>query len=419
MHTLHCFLESYVPFEFFIAKRYLLAQRGMRFISITTWISILGVALGVAALIVVMGVMNGFTTDLRDKIIGVTSHIILFNGSEPIKNDPDLLSRINTTSGVIASTPFIYSELMISTSSGGKGVLLRGIDPDTAPEVLSILKKMIIGEVKDLHKQGALPGIIVGQEMAKRLGIHINSRVNMLAPSGQETAAGYVPKIKAFQVVGIFSLGMYEYDSTLAFVSLDEARTLLGWSEGTVTGIEVATNDVFKADTIGEALVQKLGGGFYAKSWMTMNANLFAALKLEKAAMAIILFLVVVVGAFSIITALVMMVMEKTKDIAILMSMGASSSQIRRIFITQGLLIGVLGTALGYAFGLFTCFMLEHFQFVQLPQGVYSLDYLPVLLEWTDLVFIGICAVAICFLATLYPASKASHLEPVEALRHE
>lgn len=406
-------------FDFYVALRYLFSKREQKFISVISWTAVLGVALGVGALVVVLGVMNWFTTDLRDKIIGATSHAVIFDGMGHVTPTEELLTAIRSVDGVIGATPFIYSELMVSSSTGGKGIVLRGIDPKSAVGTIGVLDKIVEGSVDGLEASDGLPGIIVGLDLAKRLALNVGSRVNMIAPSGQSTAAGYTPKVKPFRVVAIFSMGMFEYDSSLAFVSLPAAREILGWTTDVVTGIEVAVNDPNDAEIISERIVDTIRGSFYVQTWMRMNANLFAALQLEKTAMSIILFLVVVVGAFSIITSLVMLVMEKTRDIAILMSLGAKRTTIRSIFVIEGLLIGLLGTSLGYILGLTACWLLKKYRFIKLPKGVYSLDYLPVLLHASDLVIIGVAAMLICFLATIYPARKAANLEPVSALRHE
>lgn len=407
-------------FELFVALRYLFARRGQAFISVISWISVAGVALGVASLIVVMGVMNGFTTDLRDKIIGMTSHAVIYSYQGKIRQDPELVARLNSVPGVVAATPFIHSGVLLSSHAGGSGIYLRGVDPDTAAAVLSGLNKMTHGAVADLHNNDGLPGIIIGEALADKMGVYLGSRVNLMAPSGQQSAAGFTPRIQPFRVVGLFSIGLGDYDTALAFVNLDVARKVLGWTEKTVSGIEVAVSDVYR---VGEILQTALAAAeepsLYASTWMEMNANLFAALKLEKAAMAIILTLVVLVGSFSIITALVMLVMEKTRDIAILMSLGAAATAVRRIFMAQGVIIGLMGTSLGFVLGLGACFLLKKYRFIELPKGVYSLDYLPVLLEWSDIVLTGCCAMLLCFLATLYPARQAARLEPVDALRHE
>jgi lipoprotein-releasing system permease protein len=308
---------------------------------------------------------------------------------------------------------------MISTASGVKGLVLRGVDPATAEKVLSIREHMEDGSFASLEQEG-MPGIIIGKELAQRLGVGIGGRVNLLSPTGTKTATGFTPRVRICRVVGLFKTGMWEYDSSLGFVSLGFARDLLGWKGDTVTGLEMTVRDVYRADKVAEDVTAALGGyPYYSRNWMEMNANLFAALKLEKTAMGIILTLIVLVGSFSIVTTLVMLVMEKTRDIAILMSMGATRSQIRRIFMLQGTIIGAIGTILGFALGLSVAYLLKRYQFIELPKGVYSLDTLPVLIEWTDLLIIGISAMVLCFVATIYPARQAARLEPVEALRYE
>lgn len=409
-------------FELFVATRYLFARRKQAFISVISVMAILGVALGVASLIVVMGVMNGFTTDLREKILGANAHAIVMSYTPSAMRDAAALEeRIKDVDGVLAQTPFIYSETMISAPRGVKGVILRGIDPETAPNVLAILSQMTAGSVDNLAvgPDGA-PGIIIGRELAQYLDVRVGSRINLLAPDANKGAAGFTPRIRPFKIAGMFSTGMYEYDSSLVFVALDAARDAFALPEGQITGIEVAVHDVYKADSISEEITKALGGApYYVRSWMDMNANLFAALQLEKTAMFVILALIVLVGSFSIVTTLVMLVMEKTRDIAILMSMGATRGMIRRIFMLQGTIIGFVGTALGFVLGLFVSWLLQKYQFIKLPKGVYSLDHLPILHQWPDLVAVGIAAMVLCFLATLYPARQAASLEPVDALRYE
>jgi lipoprotein-releasing system permease protein len=425
-----------MSFELFVALRYLFARRRQTFISVISVTSILGVALGVASLIVVLGVMNGFTTDLRDKILGANAHGIVMSADRTGLSDaPHLIDKIRQVDGVRGATPFIYSEVMLSTPHGVKGLVLRGIDPQTAPSVLGILSNMTKGDVADLAPratpEGAAsagaagaasgpPGVIIGDELAQRLGVVVGSRVNLLSPAGQKTSAGFAPRIRPFIVVGVFSTGMFEYDSSLGFVSLDAARDVLGLPEGAISGVELAVADVYKADEVAERVTRAVGGyPLYTRHWMEMNANLFAALKLEKTAMAVILVLIVLVGSFSIITTLVMLVMEKTRDIAILMSMGATKGMIRRIFMLQGTIIGAIGTGLGYALGLGVAELLKRYQFIKLPHGVYSLDHLPVLLQWPDMLAIGASSMLLCFVATIYPARQAASLEPAEALRYE
>ncbi len=407
-----------MAFELFVALRYLLARRKQAFISVISLISVLGVGLGVASLIVVLAVMTGFSTELRDKILGVNAHLIVMSYEGGVADYNKLTQKTAQTPGVAAATPFIYSEVMVSSSMGVKGLVLRGVDPATAGQVLDIDANMVSGKLTDLDREGA-PGVVVGKELATRLGLGVGSRVNLLSPAGKQTAAGYAPKVAPFKVVGVFGTGMYEYDSSLAYVTMEAAADLLGYETVQATGVEARLEDVYAARKVGQALEAELGRPYYVRDWMEMNANLFAALQLEKTAMFVILTLIVLVGSFSIVTTLVMLVMEKTKDIAILMSMGARREQIRRIFMLQGTIIGAVGALLGYGLGIPACLLLREYQFITLPEDVYSMDHLPVRMESLDMAIIGVAALVLCFLATLYPASQAARLEPVEALRYE
>jgi lipoprotein-releasing system permease protein len=408
-----------MSFELFVALRYLFSRRKQTFIYIISIMSILGVAIGVGALVVVLGVYNGLTTDMRDKILGANAHAIVMSYiPSAFENRSDLLDRVRSVKGVTGATPFIYTEVMLSAGGGVKGVVLRGIDPQSAPAVLSMLRQMRTGTAADLEREGT-PGLIIGEELAKRLGLGMGSRVNLLSPSGQKTTSGYAPRVRPFEVVGIFKTGMFEYDSSLGFVTLGASRDVLGLPENYLSGIELTVDDVYKADKISTLVSTELGSPFYVRSWMEMNANLFAALKLEKIGMFILLAMVVLIGSFSIVTTLVMLVMEKTRDIAIMMSMGATSGMIRRIFMFQGTIIGVVGTLLGYALGLSLGWLLKRYQFIKLPENVYTLDHLPIIISLSDVLIIGASAMLLCFLATLYPARQASRLQPADALRYE
>lgn len=407
-------------FEFLIALRYIFALRKQSFIAVISLFAVCGVALGVAALIVVIGVMNGFTKDLRDKILGVNAHVIVSAFTGGIHEHQALAEICRQVPGVTGATPFVYSEVMLSASGGVKGVVLRGIEPSTADQVLSLTKDMVSGSVNDLEELDGMPGVVIGAEMAKRLGLGVGSTVNLLSPTGTQSAVGFTPKVRLFKVAGIFRTGMYEYDATLGYVTVDAARNLLGFKEDIVSGLEVRLADVYKADEVSEALRVKLHDyPVYVRNWQEMNANLFAALELEKTAMFIILAMIVLVGSFSIVTMLVMLVMQKTKDIAVLMSLGADEGMIRRIFMYQGSFIGAVGTALGYGIGIPVALLLKKYQFIKLPSDVYPVDYLPVRLELLDMTLIGVAALALCFLSTLYPARRAAALKPSDALRYE
>lgn len=412
-----------MSFESFIALRYLLARRRQAFISVISLMSVLGVAIGVAALIVVLGVMNGMSKDLRDKILGVNAHLIIGSLDKGIADYASLTEQAGGVDGVTGATPFIYSEVMVSTRQGSKGVVLRGIDPESARGVLSVGQDMVEGELDDLNGRmgpDGPPKLLLGQELANRLGARRGSLVHVLTPSGRQSSAGFTPEIKSARVVGVFKTGMWEYDSSLAYATIEDTQGLLGFSEDLVTGVEMRVDDVDRADQVGKRVASAIGGyPLYVRDWKEMNRSLYEALALEKAGITVILVMIVLVGTFSIITSLVMLVMEKTRDIAIMMSMGAQRSSIRSIFMLQGTLIGAMGTGLGFGLGLSLCWLLKEYQFIKLPKGIYSLDYLPVLLQWQDLVAIGVGAMLLCFLATVYPARQASRLMPAEALRYE
>lgn len=414
-------------FELFIALRYLFSKRQQAFISVISVMSVLGVAIGVGALVVVMGVYNGFTEDIRNKILGANSHAFVQslapelldvneNGSGGYV---DLVKEIKSLSQVRSATPFLYTEVLFSSPGGATGLIIRGIEPKNADEALTMLQHLKAGSLDDLIRPHGAQGIVVGEDLANRFGLQVGSRINLMSPSGERTTAGFVPKIVAYRVAGIFKTGLNDYDNRLAFVSLQSARELIGVPNGRITGIEIFLKDPMKAKEFAQELQKKLPEYLYAKNWIDINAGLFAALQLERIGMFIVLALIVLVGSFSIITSLVMLVMEKTKDIAILMSMGASSSSIRKIFMMQGTLIGLMGTIIGYIGGLTLAFLLKKYQFIELPAGVYASDHLPVLISFADTALIGIASMFMCFLATIYPARQAAKLVPAEALRYE
>ena len=417
-----------MSYEFFIGLRYLRAKRKQTFISANTFISVAGIFLGVAALIIVLAVMNGFEIELRDKILGINSHIVLMEYTGGMGNHERVMEELKSVDGVVASTPFIYGQAMLKNSGRVTGVVLRGMSIETYGNVIN-LGEMRDGNIDNLSSGGNktdLPGVVIGKELAQNLGLLLFDTVEILVPMGISTPMGIVPKIKKFSVVGIFDSGSYEYDSSLVFMSLKNCKKFLGMKD-TVTGIEIKVDDIYGAGRIAKAIQEKLGYPYWARSWMEMNKNLFSALKLEKRVMFIILSLIVIVAAFNIITTLIMTVMEKSRDIAILKSMGATARSIMKIFMIEGIIIGGIGIILGCIAGIAVALNLEWisrsvenlFGFKILPEGVYYLNEVPSKINYGDVAVIVIAAMLICFLASIYPSWRASKLDPAEALRYE
>lgn len=412
-----------MAFEFFIGRRYLKAKRKQSFISLITVLSVAGVAVGVMALIVVIAVMTGFEKDLKERILGGQSHVVVLRHGGKIDRYQNVMARLAGMPHIEAVSPFVYSQVMIRSASGISGAILRGVDPATASQVIPKLKKLPLNpptpalEESDPKKRH-LPQIVLGEELAKGLNVLIGDRIYLISPRGMLSPVGHMPAMRQFKVVGYYKSGMYEYDSSFAYVPLESAQQLLRLGEG-VTGIDVRVDEIYKADVVAENIISMLGFPFWAKDWMSMNKNLFAALKLEKAVMFVILTLIVLVAAFNIASTLIMMVMEKTRDIAILKAMGATGKSIRKIFVFNGMVIGSVGTLLGTIGGFVLCEILQRYKIVELTGDIYYFTTnLPVRMQWLDVTMIDTAALMICFLATLYPANQASKMDPVEAIRY-
>jgi len=408
-----------MSFETFFSLRYLKAKRKQGFISVITAISILGIMIGVMALIVVLAVMNGFREDLMKKILGVNSHLLILSYKGGISDTERVIQEALEVDGVLSATAVVYSQVMIKNYGNISGAVLRGIDPATVGTVIEI-DSMIRGGSVDLLKDSGTdpPGIILGSQLSKQIGAVPGDTVTLVSPIGKLTPLGRVPSEGQFKVKALFESGMYEYDSSMVYLSLPDAQDFLSLGDE-VTVIELKVKDIDQSDTIGKRIQEKLGYPYWTKDWKMMNRSLFSALKLEKVTMFIILTMIVLVGALNIISSLVMMVMEKNRDIAILRTMGASPKSIMSIFIFQGLFVGLIGTLLGLMSGSFLCHILARYKFIKLPPDIYYISTLPVRMEWLDVISIVFAAVIISFLATIYPSWQASKVNPVEALRYE
>jgi lipoprotein-releasing system permease protein len=406
-------------FELFLSLRYLRAKRKQAFISVITVISVLGVMVGVMALVVVLSVMNGFRADLMSKILGVNSHILVLKYGGVFADYEKIAERVAKVNGVVATTPFIYAQVMINNSGNVSGAVLRGVDPRNVAGVMGFGKMIRDGSLASLEEDAAgFPPIIVGRELSRQIGAGPGDIVTLLSPEGRLTPLGRSPNTRRYRVVGIFDSGMYEYDASMVFVSLKEAQDFLALGD-LVTGLEVRVDDIYESDNIAKKIQSNLGYPYWTKDWKVMNRSLFSALKLEKVTMFVILTMIVLVGALNIISTLVMVVMEKTRDIAILRAMGASAKSVMSIFMLQGLLVGMVGTIAGLISGLGICHLLARYKFISLPADVYYISTLPARVEFLDVWLVAVAAVFISFLATLYPAWYAARLKPVEAIRYE
>ncbi len=406
-----------MPLELLIAARYLKAKRREGFISLITLLSIAGVTVGVMALVIVIAVMSGAETEFRRRILGVEPHVLVMNSSGKAYDVDKTVGIVQDIPGVKGVSPIVFAQTMIRTAHSLSGAVVRGVDPSMG---VSLVKGFSPVELeRDLGPDldnSRLPGIILGKELAKNLASMVGDRIVLMSPGGMISPVGHVPSLKRFRVTGIFESGMYEYDSSLAYVHLREAQKLMGM-KNRVSALGVWVDDVFSADKVKAELLKTLDYPFYARDWMEINKSLFSALKLEKTAMFVILTLIVLVAAFNIASALIMMVMEKTRDIAVFKAMGATDAMVRNIFVAQGMIIGLLGTLLGTVAGVGVCLLLQRYKFIDLPPA-YPFSTIPVQLETMDVVFIVVSAIVICFVSTIYPSYKASKMDPVEALRY-
>ncbi len=407
-----------LPYQLFIALRYLKSKKKHKGISFNAAISIGGVALGVMALLVVLSVMSGFQLDLQRKILGVNAHIVVLDYKGGIDNYGEVIDKIRSEREVVSAAPFVLGQVMVSFGNKGQGVYLRGIDPSGETKTTDIAKYMKEGTLEALNTKDGLPGIIIGRELANRLGVFLNDKISILSPTGEIGPLGMLPRVKSFRVVGIFEVGMFEYDSNLVMTGLKPAEEFFGLNDS-VTGIEVRVSDIYKAGSVREHIQSLLGYPYRVRDWMQMNKNLFSALKLEKFAMFIILILIIFVASFNIVSTLIMNVIEKQREIAILKTMGSTNKGIMAIFMFQGFIIGLFGTVIGLTGGYVLSYILNTYQIIKLPPDIYYLSHLPVKMNLSDFVSVSLSAIIISFLSTIYPAWQAAKLNPVEPLRYE
>jgi len=407
-----------LPYQLFIALRYLKTKKKHKGISVNTLISTGGVAVGVMALLVVLSVMSGFHEDLQRKILGVNAHMVVLSYRGTMADYKDVIGSLKDDKDVLSTAPFVMGQVMVSFGKRAHGVFLRGIDAGLETKTTDLGKFVKEGRLDQLSAKDKMPGIIIGKELAGSIGAFKGDVISILSPVGKMGPLGMLPKIRQFKVVGIFEVGMFEYDSNLVITDIRAAQEFFDMKSD-VTGIQLRLTDIYKAQEIRERIQKKLGFPLYAKDWMQMNRNLFSALKLEKFAMFIILILIILVASFNIVSTLIMNVIEKKREIAILKAMGATDKGIMAIFMMQGLLIGVLGTIIGVTGGYLLCYILNTYEIIKLPADVYYLSHLPVKTKFSDFLTVSFSAVTISFLATIYPAWQAAKLNPVEPLRYE
>ena len=416
-------------FELFVASRYLRAKRRQAVVGVITTISVIGVAAGVASLIVALAITNGMRRDLQDRLLGSTAHVDLMRvAADGIPDWRPLLERLRSVPHVVAAAPGLYGQVLLSREARSGGALVEGIVPAEQEMVGDLLQSIRAGSAAELAPvapeaklAGALPAvppIVVGKDLAETVGAGVGDTVLVTSPQGELTPLGLIPRYQRFRVVGIFASGFYQYDSSYAFVRLADAQKLFSEPD-LISVISFKLDDLYRAPEVGRAIAAAAGKGFETTNWMEQNRELFRALRLEQVVTFVVLTLIVCVAALNILIALTMMVMEKTRDIAVLMSFGVRSDQVRRIFLLQGFLISAMGTVLGLLLGYGLSWAGAHYRFIRLDSAVYSIDYLPFAPRLRDAALVALVSLGLSLLATLYPSSSAARVLPAEALRYE
>lgn len=409
------------PYQVFIADRYIRSRRGPGVISVVTGIAVGGVVVGVAALVIVLAVMNGFEQEVKTRITGTNAHVILLkHDNEPIVADESLMRVVRETPHVVGAAPFIFGKVMLMTGRETEGAVLKGIVPDVERGVTDVLASARPSGWEALLTSGETPGILLGKEIALRLRVSAGDPVTVASfESARLGATGIMPRLRKFHVAGVFESGMYEFDSSLGIATLDAAREVFDMREG-VTGVAIRLDAMDRAPEIGDRLAERLGNPPYrANNWIELNRNLFSWMQTEKEVMFLILALIILVAAFNIASTLIMRVLEKTREIGVLKSLGVDRGGVMGIFVCEGMYIGVVGTAVGLALGLGISIVLDRWYPLRLPGDVYFIETLPVRVEALDVALVTVAALAISLAATLYPSWHASRLDPVEAIRYE
>jgi lipoprotein-releasing system permease protein len=413
-----------MSYELFVARRYLRSKRQVKFISLITYISIAGVMIGTAALIIVLSVMNGFESEVRSRIIGFDAHVkVRAFHDRGIDNYPEVLDKIKDIPHIIAAAPYITEKAMIVSRERKEGVIIKAIDPKLERQVTDLVNTVEYGTLNLglIEKEGerAYPGILLGYSLADRLVVGLGDKVQLLSAAGLDIGGfGSMPRAMTFRVAGYFKIGLYEYDDNFAFIGIPEGQRLFEMGNK-VSGIQFKLSDMNLAGDIAQKIDERLGYPYTTVTWFELNKNLFSWMQFEKWIAFIILSLIILVAAFNIVSTLIMVVLEKTKEIGILKSMGATNESVMRIFVYQGIVAGVIGAALGLIVGYSLCWAQIKFQFFSLPPDVYIISALPILMKPLDFVFIAAAALSLSLVATLYPAYRAAKLDPVQAIRYE
>ena len=407
-----------MPFELFVSLRYLLARRKQAFISLISFFCTLGVAVGVMALIIALALMTGLQQELRDRIVGSTAHIYAFRVGGVFEDPAAELKKLESQPGVLGAAPVVMGKGMLRSADASTFITLKGIDPALEGRVTEVGRSMKKGTLDALSTRGEEDpdGIVIGKDLATGLRVDVGDNVELVTPEGTLSPMGYIPRVRTFRVVGIYQLGLFEFDAAYGFVHLDVAQQLLRRIGPDY--IELRAADMFEAPSLARRLEDTLGPQYQLQDWSDINSSLFSALWLEKMAISITIGLIVMVAALNIIASLILLVMEKSRDIAILKTMGCSHRRIRTIFMLQGLVIGVIGTFVGSVLGLTVCYVADKYELIQIPIDVYQISHVPFTVQPLDLVAVVSASILICFLATLYPSGQAAKLDPAQALRH-